>query len=197
MNPPAPKAALPPESGPGTARWLNMVTTMVLGAAALMVGVVSVPSILRAVAGNASAQQEFAPPVRAHNPAIVSGEHGGHPFEVDDDDAPPPRRPRVNELPLNDPRARAPRFPGDRGGQVNEDDEEDAPTPMEDLGLKGGVTKKIVPVRDRRTSTVLSEIAPGSRVQILREDGDWLLVIQGSGASVSTGWVKRSELLLR
>ncbi|MFO0587216.1 MAG: hypothetical protein U0441_06750 [Polyangiaceae bacterium] len=194
MNPPAPKAALPPETAPGTARWLNMVTTMVLGAAALMVGVVSIPSLLRAVAGNASAQQEFAPPVRAHNPAIVSGEHGSHPFEVEDDDAPPPRRPL--ELPLNDPRARAPRFPGDRGGQVNLDDDDDAPSP-EDLGGKVAVTKKVVPVRDRRTNSVLSEIAPGSRVQILREDGDWILLMQGSGSNVTAGWVKRSELLLR
>ncbi len=115
MTQPAQKAALAPDSAPGTARWLNMVTTMVLGAAALIVTVVAIPSVLRALAGNASAEQEFAPPVRNHNPSIVSGERAaGHPFAVDDDDDPPPPRPLARPLPLNDPRSGAPRFPGDR-----------------------------------------------------------------------------------
>ncbi len=90
MSLPGPKAAFPHDGAPGTARWLNMVTTMVLGAAALIVGVVAVPSVLHAVTGSAARAGDFAPPVRATNPPIVSGEHPGpRVFEVDPDDEPP------------------------------------------------------------------------------------------------------------
>ncbi len=90
---------------------------------------------------------------------------------------------------------RAPRFPGDRSGDTDPDEE--AAPGFEDLGLKGGVTKKPLPLRDRRTNTVLQELKAGEKVHILREDGDWVLIVKGGDASLVTGWAKRSELLLR
>jgi hypothetical protein len=204
MSPPARNAALPQEGAPGTARWLNMVTTMVLGAAALIVGVVAIPSVLRAVAGTPSGARDFAPPVRAQNPPIVSGEHpGSRAYDADpDDDSPAPRggaEPpgmRLPSLRPNDPRVRAPRFPGDREGQQDLD-REDAPPPLDDLGLPGGVTKRPLALRDRRTNAVIQELAAGAKVHILREDGEWVLVVKGGDADVVTGWAKRKELLLR
>ncbi len=204
MIPPARRAALPQDGAPGTARWLNMVTTMVLGAAALIVGVVAVPSVLRAVVGTAASEPHFAPPVRAQNPTIVSGEHrGSRVFEDDPDDetTPPRAQPappglRLPQLHPNDPRVRAPRFPGDRAGQEDLD-RDDAPPALDDLGLKGGVTRRPLALRDRRTNQVLQELAAGAKVHVLREDGDWVLIVKGGDADVVTGWAKRNELLLR
>ncbi len=204
MSLPGPKAAFPHDGAPGTARWLNMVTTMVLGAAALIVGVVAVPSVLHAVTGSAARAGDFAPPVRATNPPIVSGEHPGpRVFEVDPDDEPPaPPGAGFPSLHPNDPRSRAPRFPGDRAGQDGDDPLDappglPAPPPLDDLGLKGGVTKRPLALRDRRTNQVIEQLAAGAKVHILREDGEWVLVVKGGEADVVTGWAKRNELLLR
>ena len=57
--------------------------------------------------------------------------------------------------------------------------------------------EKPLPLRDRRTNTVLQELKAGEKVHILREDGDWVLIVKGGDASLVTGWAKRSELLLR
>lgn len=181
---------------PGTARWLNMVTTMVLGASALILGVVAMPSLLRAAAGAASDAHDFAPPVRAQNPSIVPGVH--HAFEpADSDEADPPPR-AASPPPMlhpNDPRVRAPRFPGDRSG--NTDPDEEAAPGFDDLGLKGGVMKKPLALRDRRTNAVIQELRAGDKVHILRDDGEWILVVKDGDANLVTGWAKRSELLLR
>jgi len=185
----------PKDSASSTARWLNRVTTMVLAASAGVLGVVAAPSLLRAAAGVASDAHEMAPPVRAQNPSIVPGVH--HAFEPPEerDDADPPRLPTPPRgLHPNDPRVRAPRFPGDRSGDSDPDD--DAAPGIDDLGLKGGVMKKPLALRDRRTNAVIQELRAGDKVHVLREDGDWILVVK-DGANLVTGWAKKSELSLR
>lgn len=189
----------------GTARWLNMVTTLVLGAAALIVGAAATPSLLRAGVSAQSAPDEFAPPIRSQGPQIVPG---GHPLGHDSD--PPPRGAARGydddddepEVPLpegpaprlspNDPRAKPPRSAGG---------DSDPLSGLNDaLGLKGGVAARAFSLRDRRTSSVLEEVRPGDKIHILREDGDWVLVVKtgkGANGELVTGWARRSELLLR
>ena len=185
-----PRTASPPPAAPsaGTARWLNVVTTTVLGAVVLVVVAAAAPSLLRAGLHAADEPQGFPPPVRAPRPAFVPRDHLPHAFPMPDapplDDDEPPRPRAVSP---NDPLAAPPRLPG----QDREDDDE------ADLGLKGGITLKPLLLRDRRTGTVLHEVKPGESVAILHEDGDWLLVVHKREGELTTGWAKRSELLLR
>jgi hypothetical protein len=193
MTTAAPRRPPPAEGSSGTARWLNMVTTLVLGAAALIVGMAAAPSLLRAGALAATDAQEFAPPVRNAGSTIVPGDHPRtrvfDPEEdesrvVGDDDGPP-----LPRLSPNDPRVRAPRAAG-----------EDAHPGLDELGLPGGVAKRSFSLRDRKTGAPIQEVRAGDRVHVLREDGDWLLVVKtarGEDESVVTGWVKRGELVLR
>ncbi len=44
---------------------------------------------------------------------------------------------------------------------------------------------------------MIEQLAAGAKVHILREDGEWVLVVKGGEADVVTGWAKRNELLLR
>lgn len=186
----SPPRTSPPPSAPtgGTARWLNVVTTTVLGAAVLIVVAAAVPSLVRAGARSAGEPGAFPPPVREHHPTLLPRDHPrSFPFATDpaerpdDDDAPP------RALSPNDPRAAAPRLPG----QDRDDDDPLA------FGIKSGVTLKPLLLRDRRTGTVLHTVKPGEPVSVLREEDEWLLVVHRATDDLVTGWARRSELLLR
>jgi hypothetical protein len=176
--------------GSGTARWLNFVTTTVLSAVALVVVAAASPSLLRAGMSAADEPQGFPPPVRGHHPTLVPRDHAPHAFRRDDDAAPEDDdrdRPPPRAISPNDPRAKPPRFPGQ-----DRDDEDEM-----GLGLKSGITGKPLLLRDRRTGTVLHEVKPGQSVSILREDGEWVLVVHRTTDDMVSGWARRSELLLR
>ena len=120
MLPPPRTAPIPPPAAPasGTARWLNLVTTTVLGAVVLVVVAAATPSLLRAGMSAADEPGDFPPPVRGHHPTLVPRDHPPRAFAFDDD--PPddePDRPRA--VRPTDPRAAAPRLPG----QDREDDD--------------------------------------------------------------------------
>lgn len=192
MLPPPRTAPPPPPAAPaaGTARWLNLVTTMVLGAVALVVVAAATPSLMRAGMSAADGPQEFPPPVRGRHPTLVPRDHPPHAFPLDDD-APPDDedRPRARPLSPNDPRQTPPRFPGHDG-----DDEDE---PGLGLGLESGITLKPLLLRDRKTGAVVHEVKPGQPVSILRQDGEWTLVVHRTSDDLVTGWARRSELLLR
>ena len=180
-----------PAPRPGTARWLNAVTTLLLATTSVIVLAAAGPSLLRAGMHAADRPEELAPPVRAQRPLLVPRDHPAprswviDPEDGDDIDEPPGMRgvrPRSG-----DPRSAPPRFPGA--------DEEDGPG--FGLGLRGGVTLRPLLLRDRRSGSVLHEVRAGQAVSILREDGEWLLVVQKTSDDIVTGWAKRSELLLR
>lgn len=185
--PAAPRAA----PAPATARWLNMVTTAVIGAVVLIVVAAAAPSLLHAGLSATEEPAKFPPPVRAQQGRpFAPHDHpiGRPPPAPEDDDErdsidePPSSRP----VSPNDPRQRPPGLPS----AADDDDF--------GLGLRGGVTQRPLPLRDRRTEAVIHEVRAGEKVHILREDGDWLLVFQQSKSDGAvTGWAKRSELRLR
>lgn len=186
-------SARDPETAPrpGTARWLNAVTTLLLGTASVIVLAAAGPALLRAGIHAGDKPEEPAPPVRAQRPHLVPRDHPAprswviEPDEGDDiDEAPGMRGVRPGS---GDPRSRPPRFPG------SDDDE----GPGFGLGLRGGVTLRPLHLRDRRSGSVLHEVRAGQAVSILREDGDWILVVQKTNDDIVTGWARRSELLLR
>jgi hypothetical protein len=179
-----------PVPRPSTARWLNAVTTLLLSTVAVIVLAAAGPSILRAGLHASDPPEDPAPPFRAPRPLLVPRDHPAprsfvlDPDEGDDiDEAPGTRgvRPRSG-----DPRSAPPRLPG------NDDD-----GPGFGLGLRGGVTVRPLLLRDRRSGSVLHEVRAGQSVSILREDGDWVLLVQKTDDDIVTGWAKRSELLLR
>ena len=192
MLPPPRTAPISPPAAPaaGTARWLNLVTTTVLGAVALVVVAAAMPSLLRAGMSAADEPGDFPPPVRGRHPTLVPRDHPPRAFGLDDDpaddepDRPPPRAVRPN-----DPRAAAPRLPGQ--------DREDDDGPGFGLGLRSGVTRKPLLLRDRRTGSVVHEVKAGQSVSVLREEGEWVLLVQQNAGDVVTGWARRDELLLR
>jgi hypothetical protein len=196
--PPRTAPPSPPEAGAsGTARWLNLVTTTVLGAVALVVVAAAMPSLLRAGVSAAEEPQALPPPLRGHHPTLVPRSHPPHAFPRGDDadDGPivprpeviSPNDPRSPALSPNDPRAAAPRLPR----QDRDDDDEPG------LGLKSGVTLKPLLLRDRHTGTVVHEVKAGEPVSILRDDSEWVLVVHKTKDDLVTGWAKRGELLLR
>lgn len=190
MLPPPRTAPSPPPAAPasGTARWLNLVTTTVLGAVVLVVVAAATPSLLRAGMSAADEPGDFPPPVRGHHPTLVPRDHPPRAFGFGDD--PPddePDRPRA--VRPTDPRAAAPRLPGQ--------DREDDDGPGFGLGLRSGVTRKPLLLRDRRTGSVVHEVKAGQSVSILREDGEWVLLVQKTAGDLVTGWARRDELLLR
>lgn len=168
----------------GTARWLNLVTSTVLAAVVVILVAAAAPSLVRAGMSATEEPPELAPPVRGRHLSVVPRDHPPPAFPLDD----PPDDDRPRKVRPTDPRAAAPRLPG----QEEEDDE-----PGFGLGLRGGVTAKPVPLRDRHTGTVLQEVKAGQSVSILREDGDWVLLVQRSKDDLVTGWAKRNELVLR
>ncbi len=181
MTSPAREPPLLPK--PSTARWLNAVTTLLLATVAVILLVAAGPSLLRAAIHAGQSPEEPAPPVRATRPLLVPRDHPApRSFAPDDDDEPddPRARPGV-------PRGAPQRLPGS--------DDDDGPG--FGLGLKGGVTLRPLQLRDRRSGSVLHEVRAGQSVSILREDGDWVLLVQKTDEDIITGWAKRSELLLR
>jgi hypothetical protein len=197
MTPPArrspkddPRTASAAGSSGGAARWINIVTTLALAAALLIVAFAAAPSVVRAALRSREDPGDFAPPVRSRNITLVPRDHpGSHRVELDpnDDD-------QEDTLPVPPPRPRgaglghgAPQPPGD---------DVDEPGGL-GLGLKGGVTLRPLPLRDRRTGTVIEQVRAGAEVSILRADGEWLLIVQRSGGELVTGWAKKSELFLR
>lgn len=180
-----------PVSRPSTARWLNAVTTLLLATASVILLAAAGPALLRAGMEASEMPQEPAPPMRAQRPLLVPRDHPAprsfvlDPEEGDDIDEPPGARdvrPRSG-----DPRSAPPRLPGS--------DEEEGPGMG--LGLRGGVTLRPLLLRDRRSGSVLHEVRAGQSVSILREDGEWVLIVRKADDDIVTGWAKRSELLLR
>jgi len=189
MTQPAPNdPPAPPGASPRTpARWLDLVTTIVLFTTAGVVGLVAAPSLLRAAIGAAAEPEEFPPPVRGQHQTLVPQHHPGPPgFErpsagdEDDEAEPPPRAPRPG-----DPKAKPRRIPqGDDDGPGS-------------LGFRGGVTLRPLVLRDRRTSSVIHEVRAGEAISVLREDDEWVLVAHESDSTIVTGWARKNELLLR
>ncbi|MEZ4293559.1 MAG: hypothetical protein R3B70_01185 [Polyangiaceae bacterium] len=185
---PDPKAPAPS----GVARWLDLVTTAVLGLVVLLVLAVAAPSLLRAGEKASAEPDAFPPPYRANHPTLVPRDHPRS-FPIDDEPfvEEPPSLPgqRGRDVRPNDPRAAPPSLPG------REPDDDDESGAM--LGLKGGITVKPLLLRDRATGTVVHEVKPGQPVSILREDGDWVFILQRSRDELVSGWARRNELLLR
>lgn len=185
---PPPRTAPPPPveaRAPRTARWLDVVTTTVLGAVVLVVVAAAMPSLLRAGVSAAEEPQGLPPPVRGQHPTLVPRDHPRHALPFDDDPAPRGLdRPRALQ---NDPLAAPPVLPG----HDREDDDE----PW--LGLRTGVTLKALPLRDRHKGTVVHEVKAGQAVSVLRDDGEWILVMYKGEGGLVTGWARRSETLLR
>lgn len=196
MTPPARRA---PQDDPrnatsspsGAARWINIVTTLALAAALLIVAFAAAPSLVRAALRSPEDSGEFAPPVRSRNITLVPRDHpGAHRVELDpnDDD-------QEDTLPV--PPLRPPRGAGlGHGAPHPPGDDVEEPGGL-GLGLKGGVTLRPLPLRDRRTGSVIETVRAGAEVSILRDDGEWLLIVQRSDGDLVTGWAKKSELLLR
>ncbi len=187
MSLPTPEPSVP-FLGP---RLLNVATAMMLATSMILVGIAAGPSLLRGVIYSTEAESNPAPPVRIVRPRVTPHDHPPPSFgrlpdsETEESDSPPDARPRRGSL--NDPRVLPPGFP------TPESDDDSGLG----LGLKGGATRRPLLLRDRRSGEVLQEVRVGEEVSILREDGDWILVVHKNKDGLVTGWAKKSELLLR
>ncbi|MBK8255101.1 MAG: SH3 domain-containing protein [Polyangiaceae bacterium] len=173
-----------------TARWLDAVTTVLVTSIVVVLAVAVSPSLLRAGESAASPPRDFPPPVHVAHPRSV---HNSHPnaFPFSDDDGPQdvdePPGARAGARSPNSPLAAPPGVPG--GDRDDADDN--------DLGLKSGVITRRLQLRDRATSAVVQVVEPGQTVSILRDDGQWVLLVLHRPGDLVTGWALRSELSLR
>lgn len=173
-----------------TARWIDAVTTVLVASTLIVLAVAVSPSLLRAGESAAEEPRDFPAPVRIAHPRSV---HNSHPnaFPFSDDDGPQdvdePPGARAGARSRNSPLAAPPGVPG-----ASDDDSDD-----NDLGLKSGILVKRLQLRDRATSAVVSVVEPGQAVSILRDDGQWVLLVLHRPGDLVTGWALRSELSLR
>lgn len=187
--PPSPEGRAPEGPSPRPGRWIDTLTTLLLVAAACFVAVSAMPALLRA-AGLAP----FGPS------GVFRSPFGGpaaepHPIgagladEDDDDDhgSEPLLGPRFD--PFRDgPRASA------RPSDSAEPDEGAPRGRMKPAVVRRKATLRLSASEDADPT---GEVNVGDSVFVVREQGEWVLVLQTGADGVLMGWTKRSQLAIR
>lgn len=193
-DPPAPAPLVGPSGVPGAphvpdaldapapARWTDRLNVVLLLAAACVLVATATPPVLRAAGVGAQAS----PVLRAE--------------KLPRPDAPEPRP------------AREPAFQFDFG---DDDDRPSphgvAPQPRADRGADGDpladdadTIRMGLARRDFRLhgdpsqdAPVLGEVQAGSSLMVMKEAGDWVLVVRSSAEGILMGWARRSEIAVR
>jgi len=176
-----------PPDAPRPARWADRLTLLLLFGALCTLTAVATPAVLRAAGVGAQAapvlrakklpRPERAEPSPSREPAFL--------FDMDDEDD--DRR---------SPHTWPPRRSTDRAGG----DPLAAPAAPEDEGtVRMGLARR--PLRllgnPKPDGEVLGEVEAGSSVMIMKEAGDWALVVRTGQEGVVMGWARRSEIAVR
>ncbi|MDC3954165.1 hypothetical protein [Polyangium jinanense] len=186
--PPSPEGRAP---APRPGRWIDTLTTLLLVATACFVAVSATPALFRA-AGLAP----FGPSGMLRAP-LGGPATEPHPIgaglaeeDADDDDqgSDPLLGPRFD--PLRDgPRASA------RSSDSAEQPDEGAPRGrMRPAVVRRKATLRLSAAEDADPT---GEVNVGDSVFVVREQGEWVLVLQTGAEGVLMGWMQRSQLAIR
>ncbi|MCC6556103.1 MAG: SH3 domain-containing protein [Polyangiaceae bacterium] len=163
---------------PRGARWIDRVTGLLLLAAGASVALAAAPAALRALGVGAPPRQSAArlPEIRYRAPASSPR----FTFDLEDDEEPEDRL---------DPHAGAPH--GGGGG--------DAPAHGDTGKIRMGLARRDLAVLGEpdAAGVRLGEIKAGDVIMVVREAGEWTLVIQNGADGVTMGWVRSSEIAIR
>lgn len=173
-----------------------MVSLLALAAAVTVVAIAAVPSLLRLANVPGVGPHPRSELARGVHPRAATG--GRHPVVIDDstgDDGDP-----VDDLeqlypdPGNWPDKR------DRAGD-EDDPGAEAPAPS---GLHGrdahmALARKTLMLVDRAEhgAQIIGKVRAGDMIMIVKEQGDWALVVHSGSDDVSMGWVEKSDIAVR
>lgn len=203
-RPPSPPPSPRP---PRAARWLNRATTLILSGGVVGALIAAAPSLLRA-SGLSPAPIAFGPV--AHD---ASGNPSGNPAVATGALHPPPRPSNyaVEENPRFVPDDQAPRvtelermypdgmWPGRNGRPPMDPLPDDARGPSTpSTKPRGGHTRALVLVRERAdlSAKVIGRVEASERIMVVREDGQWMLVVHQDTDGATMGWVPRAQITL-
>jgi len=189
--PPPPEGRAPDGPAPRPGRWIDTLTTLLLVATACFIAVAAMPALLRAAG--------FAP----FGPSgIFRSSAGGparepHPFgagladddedEEDDHGADPLLGPRFE--PFRDRPA-----PSARGADTAEPDEGAPRDRMRPAVMRRKATLRLSASEDADPT---GEVKAGDSVFVVRESGEWVLVLQTGAEGVLMGWTLKNQLAMR
>ncbi|MRG92024.1 hypothetical protein [Polyangium spumosum] len=190
--PPPPEAPAPERHGPSPrpGRWTDTLTTLLLVATACLVALSATPALLRA-AGVApfGPSDGFRSPLRD-----LTEPHslGGHPAEGDEEEDDrgndPLLTPRFDVF-EDRPRGAA------RGGVNTAEPGDDAPRArMRPAVVRRKATLRLSASED---ADPIGELKPGDSLFVVRESGEWALVMQTGAEGVLMGWTQKSQLAIR
>lgn len=190
---PGPKAPAP--AAPRRARpWTDTVMLLALTAAVTIVAVAAVPSVLRLTK---------LPGLGTHPPSGLARLHPGsssapHPLvfddHADDDGDPVDDLEKLYPDPSN--------WPGKRDTAPDGAEDDGVPKAPDDVfshGARVGLARKTLMLVDRAApdAHVLGEVRAGEVIMIVKEQGDWALVVHSGGDDVSMGWTRKSDIAVR
>lgn len=179
----------PPAEHPRPPRFLAIATWFVLLTTALVVLLVAMPALLRlgglgprALSGSSDLPRPRSAPLHPSLPgAGLAGDGEG------DEDLGPMDLPQ------------APRRGGSLG--IGEPPEADDPSSDEPAGarMRPAVVRRkaTLHISDAEDTTPTGEVEAGESVFVLREKGDWALVLRSGEQGVVMGWTEKSMLAIR
>ncbi|HVK70326.1 MAG TPA: hypothetical protein VM694_37995 [Polyangium sp.] len=188
--PPSPEGRAPEEQGPAPrpGRWIDTLTTLLLVATACFVTVSAAPALLR-VAGLApfGPSSTFRSPFRGPAEPHPIGAGLGEDDEDDDRGGEPILGPRFD--PLRD----TPRASGSSADTAEPD--EGAPRGR----MRPAIVRRKATLRLSASEEAdpTGEVNVGDSVFVVREQGEWVLVLQTGAEGVLMGWTQRSQLAIR
>ena len=160
-----------------SSRWLDRLTGLLLLGAISAVAVSVAPAALRPLRVDAAPRSSAARMPRVRYPGVPPT--GRFSFDLSDDE---PGAPPYGSRPL-DPRG----APGD-------DEPGAAPE-----GLRMGLARKDLKIigEPGADGVPVGEIKGGDMVMIVKEQGEWVLVLQNGADGVVMGWAPRREIAVR
>lgn len=192
-SPDAPPAA----AAPARRRrpWTDTVSLLALAAAVTVVAIAATPSLLRLANVPGVGPHPGSGLSRVHP---RSGASGPRPIIIDDatgDDGDP-----VDDLEQLYP------DPGNWPDKRDRDTDEDDPgaiapalPPPDGHGARVGLARKALMLVDRAEAgaQVIGKVRAGEMIMIVKEQGDWALVVHSGSGDVSMGWVQKSDIAVR
>ncbi|MDI1445405.1 hypothetical protein [Polyangium sp. 6x1] len=189
--PPSPEGPAPEGQGPAPrpGRWIDTLTTLLLVATACFVAVSATPALLRA-AGLApfGPSGVFRSPLRS---PVADPHPIGSGLADDEDDDDHGSEPLLG--PRFDPFRDAPRASG-RTADSAEPDEGAPRGRMRPAVVRRKATLRLSASEDADPT---GEVSVGDSVFVVREQGEWVLVLQTGAEGVLMGWMQRSQLAIR